>query len=278
MKASNQYSCVVTIAGSDSSGGAGIQADIKAISATGGYAASIITALTAQNTQGVQSIYPVPDYFVADQFESVFTDLNVNAVKIGMLFDESIIKIVHDSLKKYQARNVVLDPVMVAKNGHELLKPNTVEHLKQLFPLAALITPNLHEAEKLLGGVIKTFADMESAAATLGNQFKTNVLIKGGHLDSPKSSDVIYYYQNSSYEWFHSERIATQNTHGTGCTLSSAIASFLAQQCSISQAIHKAKEYLQHAIQAGSLFQLGSGCGPVNHFYKIYPKITQTQC
>lgn len=263
-----KYACVLTIAGTDPSGGAGIQADIKAITATGGYAASVITALVAQNTQGVQAIQEVPPAFITQQLDSVFHDLDIKAVKIGMLHNANVIETVASAIEKYQAKHIVLDPVMVAKNGCELLLPKTVHFLKErLFPLVDLITPNLFEAEKIIEEKIDSPEKMEIAAKKIGEIFNINVLLKGGHLASSQSSDVIYLKENNKSHWFHAERISTKNTHGTGCSLSSAIASFLAQDYSIDNAIHAAKQYLTNAIQSASTLQIGRGCGPIDHFY-----------
>jgi len=264
---------VVTIAGSDSSGGAGIQADIKAISALGCYAASVITALTAQNTQGVQAIYEVSPDFVMQQMESVFSDFSVDAVKIGMLHDEKIIAAVVSGLKKFKPKNVVLDPVMVAKSGHTLLKYQTLHFLQEnLFPQVALITPNIFEAEKLLNENIQTIEQQENAAMKLGQQFKINVLVKGGHLEGEQSSDVLYSWKENRCMWFHAPRIETHNTHGTGCSLSSAIAAELAKNHSIYEAISSAKCYLTKALEAAKPLILGRGCGPVDHFYYLREK------
>lgn len=268
MKKNKLYRCVATIAGSDPSSGAGIQADIKTISALGCYAISIITALTAQNTQGVQAIQEIPPGFVQQQMDSVFTDINIASVKIGMLHNPKIIDAVVAGLQKYQPTYIVLDPVMVSKNGSLLLQENTISVLKEkLFPLVTLITPNLVEAEKLLGESITTPTDMEQAAKKLGEQFNINVLVKGGHLVSNQSSDVLYLKSEQHCEWLHANRIDTQQTHGTGCTLSSAIASFLALGCSLQNAVLNAKQYLTKAIEAGSEFRLGHGAGPVGHFF-----------
>ncbi|HVE44056.1 MAG TPA: bifunctional hydroxymethylpyrimidine kinase/phosphomethylpyrimidine kinase [Gammaproteobacteria bacterium] len=264
------YPCVLTIAGTDPSGGAGIQADIKTISATGCYAASVITALVAQNTQGVQAIQEVPAAFVMQQINSVFSDLDISAVKIGMLHNKKIIETVSSALEKLKPKNIVLDPVMVAKNGCKLLPSNIIHFIRErLFPLVNLITPNLFEAEKILGEKIETLPEMESAAEKIGNTFNVNVLLKGGHLNTTQSSDVLYSKKDLTHYWFHEERINTKNTHGTGCTLSSAIASYLAQGCTLQHAIHISKKYLTKAIESGRNFQIGRGCGPVNHFYLL---------
>lgn len=262
---------ILTIAGSDSSGGAGIQADIKAISALGAYAASVITALTAQNTQGVQAILDVPAKFVEQQLMAVFSDLSIHAVKIGMLHNQKIIKVILDVLEKFKPKYIVLDPVMCAKNGSELLERDTLSLLKEeFFPRVSLITPNLPEAEKILGTKIKDEADMHLAATTMGKQFKTNVLIKGGHLVRNRSSDILFSIAEDQCHWFHGERIMTPHTHGTGCTLSSAISTYLAQGFTLHEAIFKAKEYLTKAIQSGSRLQIGQGRGPLDHFFNGY--------
>ena len=262
--------CVVSIAGTDPSGGAGIQADIKTISATGCYAASVITALLAQNTQGVQTIEEVSPAFITEQIKSVFDDLTIDAVKIGMLHNQAVIDAVILGLKTYKPYPIVIDPVMIAKNGCPLLDMNMIDYLKKyLFPLATIITPNLFEAEKIIESPITDTAAMKEAATIIGEQFKINVLVKGGHLDTPKASDILYMPETRYYQWFHAERIDTKNTHGTGCTLSSAIASFLAQQYTLPEAIQAAKSYLTNAIQAGSSLIIGKGRGPVDHFYAL---------
>jgi hydroxymethylpyrimidine/phosphomethylpyrimidine kinase len=260
--------CVLTIAGSDSSGGAGIQADIKTISATGCYAASVITALTAQNTLGVQAIQEVTTQFVQQQLESVLCDLNVKAVKIGMLHNANIILAVSSALKKFRPRHVVFDPVMVSKNGCQLLDPVMIPLLiTDIFPQVTLITPNLMEAELLMNIKINSSAEQEHVAVKMGNQFKVNVLIKGGHLSGPQASDVLYLYADQKCHWFHSARIHSLNTHGTGCSLSSAISSYLAKGYCIKDAIGRAKKYLTNAIESGKEMKIGKGFGPVDHFY-----------
>jgi len=263
-------STVVTIAGSDSSGGAGIQADIKTISALGCYAASILTALTAQNTQGVQAIYAISPDFIRQQMESVFSDLSVSAVKIGMLHDDSVIAAVVEQLKKFKPKQIVLDPVMVSKSGHALLKSDTIDFLtQQLFPLISLITPNIFEAEKLLGKKIHTIDEQEKAAIQLGTLFRMNVLVKGGHLESDQSSDVLYLWEENRCEWFHADRIQTNNTHGTGCSFSSAIAAFLSKNQSLVEAVSSAKNYLTGALLSAKSQIVGQGAGPIDHFYFI---------
>ncbi|HSW92973.1 MAG TPA: bifunctional hydroxymethylpyrimidine kinase/phosphomethylpyrimidine kinase [Gammaproteobacteria bacterium] len=259
---------IVTIAGSDSSGGAGIQADIKTISALGGYAASVITAITAQNTQGVQAIEPVSPDFILQQMESVFSDLSVAAVKIGMLHDEAVIAALAHGLQTFKPEKVVLDPVMVAKSGHALLQPTTLESLKKkLFPQVSLLTPNIPEAEKLLNKSIRTSDEQEQAAREAGQLFQTNVLLKGGHFTGDKSSDVLYLIEDARLVWFHADRVETGNTHGTGCTLSSAIATYLGRGFSLNEAVSLAKNYLTHALLSSKHQTIGKGSGPVDHFY-----------
>lgn len=262
--------CVLTIAGSDSSGGAGIQADIKTISATGCYAASVITILTAQNTMGVQAIQEIPTNFIAQQLQSVFNDLAIKAVKIGMLYNEHVISVVSSALRQFNPAFIILDPVMQSKSGSELINLFTMQILQnKLFPYVTLITPNVLEAEKLLGTKINTFFSQKSAAIEIGNRFRVNVLVKGGHLDTPQSSDVLYLYQNAQCFWFHADRINSHNTHGTGCSLSAAIASYLAQGCLLTEAIAYAKKYLTKAIEYGTTLQIGHGYGPIEHFWGI---------
>lgn len=265
---SNQLSCVVSIAGTDPSGGAGIQADIKAISATGAYAATVITALLAQNTQGVQAIENVSADFVRLQMDSVFNDLEIHAVKIGMLQDARIIMVVSECLKQRKPRHVVFDPVMVAKDGSVLLALETIALLKQrLIPETHLLTPNLFEAEHLYGAPVKTPADMETAAISIGSEHGVNVLIKGGHLNGKESADVLYDKDKKQCRWFYAERFDTKNTHGTGCSLSAAIASYLGQGYLLTEAIEAAKYYLTQAIRSGMRYNIGMGNGPVDHFY-----------
>lgn len=261
---------VLSIAGTDPSGGAGIQADIKAISANGCYAASVITALVAQNTCGVQAIHPIPHTFITQQLESVFNDLHVDAIKIGMLHDEQVIHVVTKTLRKYPFINIVLDPVMVAKNGSPLLKPEMIDYLKdELFPHVHLITPNIPEAEALLEVSITTRQDMLAAAVQLGDQFGCHVLIKGGHLKEKVAPDILFAPEQGTTQWFEEKRIHTRNTHGTGCSLSSAIAAFLAKGLTMHEAIQKAKLYITSAIQSGSQQTIGHGAGPIDHFYFI---------
>jgi hydroxymethylpyrimidine/phosphomethylpyrimidine kinase len=263
-----QLASVVSIAGTDPSGGAGIQADIKAISATGSYAASIITLLVAQNTLSVTAIQEIPLAFIQQQIDAVFTDLSIDAVKLGMLYHEDIIHLVARNLKKYQPHFVVLDPVMISQTGHALLKPQAIQALvDDLFPLATLITPNIPEAELILKLKITDESSMQDAASLLATRYKISVLLKGGHLKTTHSSDIFYDYSQKQMHRFDTLRIPTKNTHGTGCTLSAAIASYLAQGESLTNAIALAKKYLTQCILAAKDLKLGHGQGPVNHFY-----------
>lgn len=255
----------LTIAGSDSSGGAGIQADIKTMMANGVYAMSALTALTAQNTLGVKSVMEVSSEFLKQQIDAVFEDIFPDAVKIGMTFSRELIEVIADRLRYYGAKNIVLDPVMVSTSGSVLLKEDAREALeKELFPMASLITPNIPEAETLTGKKIRGKEDMEEAALYLGIQGIRAVLIKGGHAVSD-ADDLLY--ANGRLTWFHGRRIHNPNTHGTGCTLSSAIASLLARGRSIEEAIGEAKEYLSLALSSG--LDLGKGNGPLNHGYRL---------
>ena len=266
-----KYTRVLTIAGSDSGGGAGIQADLKTISANGCYAMSVITALTAQNTVGVTGIHAVPVEFVAAQMEAVLSDIGVDAVKIGMLFSPELIRTVAENLQKFNIRTIVLDPVMVAQSGDKLLQDEAITALKTaLIPLAHLITPNLPEASVLLGREITAAAQIEAAAIELAGLGCGNVLIKGGHPESGDSDDCLYIGSEKRIITFPGERIPTRNNHGTGCTLSSAIASFLAKGENVVTAVSHAKEYITGAIRAGADYSLGHGHGPVHHFFRFF--------
>ena len=263
-----QYPVVLTIAGSDSSGGAGIQADIKAASANGAFVASVITALTAQNTQGVQAVEIVSADFVGKQLDSVFSDLTVNAIKTGMLANAEIITVIAEKLKHCASIPLIIDPVMVAQSGASLLDSDAVQTLKQhLLPLATLITPNIPEAEVLLGEKITSIAQMPIAAQQLAECYQTNILLKGGHLSGELAEDFFYSYAEQKLYKFSDKRIDTNNTHGTGCSLSAAIAAYLAQGQPLVTAVKQAKTYLQQAIIAGVNKQLGKGAGPVHHFW-----------
>jgi len=257
----------LTIAGSDSGGGAGIQADLKTFSALGVYGMSVLTSITAQNTLGVQGIYDLPADFVGLQIDSVMQDIGADAVKIGMLSNTQIIKIVSEKIRRYKIKNLVIDPVMVAKGGDRLLKEDAVEALKQkLIPLAMVVTPNLREAEVLSGLRIKNVEDMKEAARKIHHLGPENVLIKGGHLLSKEAVDLLF--NGNNFKEFKAERINTKNTHGTGCTFSSAIAAGLAQGKEIEEAVNIAKRYITLAIQ--NSLNIGHGYGPLNHLVDFY--------
>ncbi len=255
----------LTIAGSDSCGGAGIQADIKTMTAHGVYAMSAITALTAQNTTGVLDIMEVPSDFLAKQMEAVFTDIFPDAIKIGMVSSAALIAQIAASLQKYAAKKIVLDPVMVATSGSRLLNAGAEEALKKLLiPLADLLTPNIPEAEVLSGMSIGSEQDMLKAAQQISNTYGCAVLCKGGH-NCNTANDLLY--QDGIPTWFYGQRIDNPNTHGTGCTLSSAIAANLARGCTMQQSIALAKRYVSGALAAQ--LDLGQGSGPLNHCYAI---------
>ena len=255
----------LTIAGSDSSGGAGIQADIKTMTANGVYAMSAVTALTAQNTTGVYGILESTPEFLASQLDCIFTDIFPDAVKTGMVSSTGLIQVIADKLKQYQARNIVVDPVMIATSGSRLISEEAVEALKsQLLPLAAVLTPNIPEAEVLSGLTISGSEDMERAAREVGERYGCAVLCKGGH-DLIDANDLLW--QDGSCKWFCGRRIHNPNTHGTGCTLSSAIASNLAKGCDLETAVERAKIYLSGALS--SMLDLGAGSGPLDHLFSI---------
>lgn len=257
----------LTIAGSDSGGGAGIQADLKAFSALGVYGTSVITALTAQNTQEVRAIHPAPPHFIADQINTVLDDIEVDAIKIGMLGDPAVIETVAGILRERHPENIVLDPVMIAKSGDKLLADEAVITLReQLLPLATIVTPNLPEAAVLLNCNEATDAPgMHEQAAQLHALGAGAVLIKGGHLNSNVSNDLLY--QPPQERWLPTARINTKNTHGTGCTLSSAIAAGLAKGEDLDRAVTHAKSYITAAIAAADRLAVGHGHGPTHHFH-----------
>jgi len=268
MTVKNTTPIVLTIAGSDSGGGAGIQADIKAISATGSYACSVITALTAQNTQGVTGIFPISSEFVEQQMDAVFSDLSIQAVKIGMLSDVNIIKAVARKLRQYKPKHLVIDPVMVATSGDLLLESSAISTLKSvLLPLATMITPNLPEAAALTGeSAPKTEAEMNALIVKLRQLDTRAILLKGGHLDSCDDSTDLFITKGH-VERLSTTRIKTQNTHGTGCTLSSAIASYLARGYTLKEAVQLGKHYITQAISHADTLDIGHGHGPVHHFF-----------
>ena len=259
---------VLTIAGSDSGGGAGIQADIKAMSATGSFACSVITAITSQNTQGVSAIFPIPLDHVASQLDAVFSDLNVVAVKVGMLADSNIIKVVADKINQYQPKYLVIDPVMVATSGDLLLEQSAISTLKEaLIPLADIITPNLPEGAALTGKPVpESEADMQDMVEELRALGAKAVLLKGGHLEQDENSNDLLILPSST-ALISAKRFPTKNTHGTGCTLSSSIASYLAQGNELTQSVELGKRYISEAIAHADQLNVGQGHGPVNHFY-----------
>jgi hydroxymethylpyrimidine/phosphomethylpyrimidine kinase len=264
-----QYCKVLSIAGSDSGGGAGIQADLKTFSAIGCYGMSVITALTAQNTQGVKAIHAVPPAFAVEQIEAVLSDIGADAIKIGMLYSAELIEAVAEALKKHGARKIVLDPVMVAQSGDKLLQDDAIEAIKaQLMPLADVVTPNKPEASVLTGRRLNRREDIESAAETLAKHGSRSILIKGGHGDESKSTDLLFLAQESRFVSLEADRIETRNNHGTGCTLSSAIASYMAKGSDVEEAVQKAKTFMNHAIAAGTAYKIGHGNGPVHHFFQ----------
>lgn len=251
----------LTIAGSDSSGGAGIQADIKTMTMNGVYAMSVITALTAQNTTGVYGIQEASPEFIDQQLDCVFTDIFPDAVKIGMLSSAEIMRHIAAGLRKYKPAHIVLDPVMVSTSGHRLMQKDAEKVLQdELFPLAEIITPNIPEAEVLTGMTITDSSSMEKAAKELAGRFHTSFLLKGGHRVED-ANDLLYSDGNAF--WIHGERVDNPNTHGTGCTLSSAIASNLAKGYSLEDSVHRAKDYLTDALKSG--LDLGQGSGPMDH-------------
>ena len=255
----------LTIAGSDSSGGAGIQADIKTMTANGVYAMSAVTALTAQNTTGVYGILESTPEFLASQLDCIFTDIFPDAVKTGMVSSTGLIEVIADKLKQYKAKNIVVDPVMVATSGARLISEEAIEVLcRELLPLAAVLTPNIPEAEVLSGLTIPDAAAMEKAAGAIGERYGCAVLVKGGHRVSDADD---YLWQPAGGQWFHGVRIDNPNTHGTGCTLSSAIASNLAKGFSLERAVEEAKAYLSGAL--GAMLDLGKGSGPMDHAFAV---------
>jgi len=262
---SEKMRTALSIAGSDSSGGAGIQADMKTMSAHGVYAMTAITALTAQNTIGVTSIQEASPQFLADQLDAVFTDIFPDAVKIGMVSNAALIRIIARKLKEYDAKHIVVDPVMVATSGSKLMQDEALETLKrELLPLAEVVTPNIPEAEILSGMEIRTADDMEKAAKYIAETYSCSVLLKGGH-DLNDANDLLY--RNGEAQWFHGRRINNPNTHGTGCTLSSAIASNLACGMELNEAVRRAKDYISGALSA--MLDLGKGSGPMNHLFDL---------
>ena len=263
----------LSIAGSDCSGGAGIQADIKTMSAIGVFGMSVIVSVVAENTSRVISIEDISPEVIADQIDAVFEDIEVDAVKVGMLSTPECMNAVADKLKQYHPKHVVIDPVMYAKNGCPLMQETSIDTLiDTVIPLATLLTPNIPEAEKIAGMKIETVEDMKTAAVKIASMGAGAVLVKGGHYMGD-AQDILFDGEN--YHTFVQKRIQTKNTHGTGCTLSSAIASYLALGESLQNAVEKAKIYVTGAIE--NALEIGKGCGPTNHFYRFYGKERETE-
>ncbi|MCC8174509.1 MAG: bifunctional hydroxymethylpyrimidine kinase/phosphomethylpyrimidine kinase [Odoribacter sp.] len=263
-----KYHTVLSIAGSDPSGGAGIQADLKTFSACGCYGMTAITAIVDENTVGVYGVHPVPIDFVKGQIKSALDDIGAHAVKIGMLHSSELIRAVKDILLPYDIKNMVLDPVMVATSGDALLEEDAVETLKnELIPYSCVITPNIPEAEILLGEKISSQKDLPAFAEVLAQKWNVSVFLKAGHLTENELTDIFYNVETKEVLELKSPRIFTKNTHGTGCTLSSAIAANLALGHSLNQAAVKAKEYITGALKAGAAYKIGHGHGPVHHFF-----------
>ena len=256
----------LTIAGSDSSGGAGIQADIKTMTMHGVYAMSAITALTAQNTTGVRAIQESTPYFLKQQIDAVFEDIYPDAVKIGMVASSELIRVIADRLRYYDAKNVVVDPVMVATSGSALMKNEAVQTLmEELLPISTLVTPNIPEAQVLSGLTIETQEDMVTAAKRIGDSYHCAALLKGGHSIND-ANDLLY--ANGEFSWFEGKRIDNPNTHGTGCTLSSAIASNLAKGYTLTESVQRSKDYISGALAA--MLDLGQGSGPMDHAFALH--------
>ena len=262
-----RYARVLSIAGSDSGGGAGIQADLKTAAALGCYGMTAITAITAQNTQGVRAIHALPPELLAQQIDAVVEDIGADAVKIGMLHDTAVVRVVADAIRRHRFAFVVLDPVMVATSGDRLIADDTVAVLvRELFPLATVITPNLDEAGWLLERTIETVAQLDAAARDLLALGAPAVLLKGGHLPGPQVVDVLLQADSADApRHWRDARIASRNTHGTGCTLSTAIACQLALGRPLTEAVQRAREFVQQALAAGADLRVGHGHGPLNH-------------
>lgn len=263
------YDRALTIAGFDGSGGAGIQADLKTFSAFGCYGTSVLTALPVQNTLGVQSIYKIPQKCIREQLHAILDDIGTDAIKIGVLQDSGTVKTIAKALQAFDRVPIVLDPVMMPKNGQALISDDAIDLMKRLlFPLTTILTPNLPEASALLQREICTQSEMEDAAIELLKMGPQAVIIKGGHLADDSCLDCLCIGPERRMHWFSSQRCHTQNTHGTGCTFAAAITAMLAKKYDLLQSVEQAKRYITEAIVAGSQFRLGKGHGPVNHFYK----------
>lgn len=266
-----QYKRALTIAGSDPSGGAGIQADLKTFSACGCYGMTVITAVVDENTIGVTDVHPIPVPFVSGQIKSVLDDIGADAIKIGMLHSSELIRAVKDTLSEYTVGNIVLDPVMVATSGDKLLQDEAIETLRnELIPYVRVITPNIPEAEILIGQKITSQDDLPLIIKDLSFNRSVSVLLKAGHLTEDELVDVFYNAETDEVIELRSKRIQTRNTHGTGCTFSSAIAAFLAHGLSLNDAVRKAKEYMTKAITIGAEYEIGKGHGPVHHFFDFW--------
>ena len=265
------YTTVLSIAGSDGSGGAGIQADLKTVAALGCYGLSVITGITAQNTQGIECTVALPSTFVRRQFEVLAEDITINAIKIGMIPSASTVRAIAETLRNFPAIPVILDTVLQSSSGAELASSDSKNSIvKELFPLATLVTPNLPEAKELAGlnSMPIEKNDIEKTAETLRNEGAAAVLIKGGHMNGELCAD--YLLSEKGGEWLSSPRIMTKNTHGTGCTLSSAIAAYTAKDLDLDEAVRKGRLFTLEALQAGTRFTLGNGPGPLHHFYRFW--------
>lgn len=270
-KTMKKYRIALSIAGSDPSGGAGIQADLKTFSACGCYGATAIVAVVDENTVGVTGVHPVPVSFVTGQIKSVLDDIGADAIKIGMLHSSELIVAVRDTLSKYKIRNIVFDPVMVATSGDKLLQDEAITTLKnELIPFVRVITPNIPEAEILLGKKIATQEDLPLVVKSLSVGGTVSVLLKAGHLSNEELTDVFYNAETDEIIKLSSKRVHTKNTHGTGCTFSSAITAFLAHDKPLNESIRLAKEYINQTIVTGAAYEIGKGHGPVHHFFNFW--------
>lgn len=266
-----QYTKVLTIAGSDSGGGAGLQADMKTLSALGCYAMTAITAITIQNTLGVDRVVTMKPEDVEQQIDAVLSDIGADAVKTGMLATEDIVVAVVRQLHKYKVRNVVVDPVLVSTSGHRLLTDEALRRMQcELLPLSRVVTPNIPEAEVLMGQRLVSVGDLKRAAHQLAEKYHTSIWLKGGHQTGDFLTDILYDNEQGELLELTSSYINTINTHGTGCTLSSALAAGLAQGRTLQEAVRTAKEYINQAIKHGADYEVGHGHGPVKHFYQLW--------
>ncbi len=261
------YDSVLSIAGSDSGGCAGIQADIKSISACGGYAATVITASTAQNTTGVFDIFPMSINHIENQLEAVMSDINFGAIKVGMLNSCEIIDIVTNKLILYKQKNIVIDPVMVSSSGHKLISDSAIVCLKKMLPFSKIVTPNIPEAELLIGKVI-SYDNMPEITVDIGNKYRTSVLLKGGHYNFQEEYifDFLYLHDSKKIIKIKNPKIKSKNIHGTGCSLSSSIATYLSKGLNIENSVKNACKYVNKSIRSGANIILGKGKGPINHF------------